>query len=148
MDVLAKRGTFGDYGHVTKGSVLKGIPEGVGKKLLASGSYVEATPENLKKFEAGRQAVKKRAAAEPETLKLVVDAAELEKMLGAVTAAVETFRQEIAAEIGQMKERLDAGADLANELAALKAAVAGVAGQINRPAGDKEGAGGAGGKAS
>lgn len=149
MDVLAKRGTFGDFGHVRKGRILKGLDSGQAKKLLASGSYVEATPEAIKEFDASRRATKKRSGAEQVTMKLGVDAADLKKLFDDINSAIVAFREEVVSEIIQMKERLDAGANLTSELAGLKEAIAGVAVKIEaNPIADKEGAGGASTKAN
>lgn len=148
MDVIAKRGSFGDFGHVRKGKVLKGVSKGQAEKLIASGCYVEATPDAIKEFEKSRQAAKKRNASEPASLKIGIDAAALEKMFGEHRAALDAFKEGIAAEINQMKERLEAGLAQASELAGLKDAIAGVAQKVEALSANSEGAGGAGGKAS
>ena len=135
MDVLAKRGSFGDHGHVRKGNVLKGLTKGAAEKLIQSGCYVEATPEAIKEFETAKRAAKKRGSAEQSSLNIGLDAAAMEKLFGEIRKALDEFKEGVTADLNQMKERLAAGdilvsGDLTADLAALKEAVSEISGKI------------------
>jgi len=48
MDLKAIRGSFGDFGRVRKGQIVKGVDKKLAEKLLTSGAYAEATPKDIK----------------------------------------------------------------------------------------------------
>ena len=139
MDIIAKRGTFGDFGRVHKGQVLKGVQKGLAEKLIAAGSYVEATDAALKEFEAKKkkmaEADKKRAAGEKVEMRIGIDAAALEKMFGEIRGALDAFREGIKADIDALKVAREsetvAVGDLAGDVQTLKDAVSALAEKLD-----------------
>ena len=51
MNLKAIKPSYGDFGRVSRGVVLKDISKALAEKLISSGAYVEATPEDLKASE-------------------------------------------------------------------------------------------------
>lgn len=48
MHLKAIRGSFGDFGRVQKGQILKDVAKTAAEKLIKSGAYVEATDADIK----------------------------------------------------------------------------------------------------
>lgn len=104
MDLKAIRGSFGDFGRVRKGQIIKGIDKKLAEKLLTSGAYAEATSQDIKdatsRTELGILDAKKIAAApkgdtaDIDTLLAEIEAGE--KALTASKAEAETAIRELA----------------------------------------------------
>ncbi|KAA9369557.1 hypothetical protein [Ochrobactrum quorumnocens] len=164
MHLIAIRGSYGDFGRVRKGQILKDMDKSLAEKLLASGAYAEASEQDIKdakgRKELGILDVKKIAAARKgdtadiDTLLAEIEAGE--RALTASKAETETAVRELAdfktgaetklADANKATE--DAKAELAayksetegqikaaaDEIAGLKAAIA----DLQKPASQSE----------
>uniref|UniRef100_A0A1A7GD44 Uncharacterized protein n=1 Tax=biofilter metagenome TaxID=1070537 RepID=A0A1A7GD44_9ZZZZ len=132
MDIKAIRGSFGDFGRVRKGQIVKGVDKKLAEKLLTSGAYAEATPKDIKdatnRTELGilhaNEIAKaaKSEAADIDALLAEIEAGE--KALTASKAETETAVRELAtykseAE-GKLAEIVKASEGVTAEFAAYK----------------------------
>lgn len=142
MDLKAIRGSFGDFGRVRKGQIIKGVDKKLAEKLLTSGAYAEATSQDIKdvtnRTELGILDAKKIASA-PKGDTADIDAllAEIEageKALTASKAETETAVRELAGFKTDTEAKLmdanKATDDAKAELAAYKAEAEGKLAEI------------------
>jgi hypothetical protein len=73
MNLKAVKASYGDFGRVQRGTILKDISRDLGEKLIKSGAYVEATAADTQQADKQRElpnthaelnAQKAKAAAE------------------------------------------------------------------------------------
>lgn len=48
MHLKATRGSFGDFGRVRKGQILKDVDKKLAEKLIKNGAYTEASEQDIK----------------------------------------------------------------------------------------------------
>lgn len=153
MDIIATRGSFGDFGRVTKGQILKDVQKSQAEKMIGSGAFRQATADDAKAADTRKKAgvVGAKAAA----LKSSVSQAEFDKRLQAADAAVaaanERANEQIESAKAETKAAQDALAEAvqshADELAKVQAdAAAQIAAAKNEAGRGNEGDSGAGKK--
>lgn len=104
MHIKATRGSFGDFGRVRKGQILKDVDKSQAEKMLASGAYAEASEQDIKDAKGRKElgildAKKTAAAAKSDTADIDALLAEIEageKALTASKAETETAVRELA----------------------------------------------------
>lgn len=64
MNLKATRGSYGDFGRVIRGTILKDVPKDQAAKLIKSGAYVEATAADLKAAEKAKTAETEKSKAQ------------------------------------------------------------------------------------
>ncbi len=104
MHLKATRGSFGDFGRVRKGQILKDVDKSLAEKLVKSGAYAEASEQDIKDAKGRKElgildAKKIAAAAKSDTADTDALLAEIEageKALTASKAATETAVRELA----------------------------------------------------
>lgn len=125
MHLKATRGTFGDYGRVTKGTILKNVAKGSVDKLLKTGAYVEATEADIKASEEQKRArvpnAKTMASRKPVSAS---SADEIGKLRDEVTSTIADLRKEIEEALAAIaKETADRIAKLQSESATVAEAL-------------------------
>jgi uncharacterized protein with WD repeat len=95
MDIIATRGSFGDFGRVVRGQILKDVQRGHADKLIASGAFRQATAEDARTAEVRKNAgvLGAKAASLRSAKPATITAEEAEKIRQSADAAVATARK-------------------------------------------------------
>jgi colicin import membrane protein len=115
MNLKAVKASYGDFGRVQRGTILKDIPRDLAEKLLKSGAYVEATAVDIQQADKQRELPKTDAELDAQKAKAEADA----------RAAAEAKAREEAAQKARAEADAKAAAEArAKEEAARKAKAA------------------------
>lgn len=103
MDIIATRGSFGDFGRVVRGQILKDVQRGHAEKLIASGAFRQATAEDARTAEARKNGgvLGAKAASLRSAKPAMISAADADKIR-------QSAQEEIATARKTAKEQVDA----------------------------------------
>lgn len=122
MNLKAIKPSYGDFGRVARGVILKDVSRELARKLIAGGAYVEATAVDLKAGE------KSPSLAQDRGNSLAAEAARFAEAAAAAEAELEKMTnkqlQELAASEGTAVEGDDNKASLIKKIMASRVAKA------------------------
>lgn len=115
MHLKAIRGSFGDFGRVRKGQILKDVDNKLAEKLIKNGAYSEASAQDIKDAENRKELGildAKKIAAAPKG-----DTADIDTLLAEIEAGEQALTISKAETETAVKELADFKVDAAAKLA-------------------------------
>lgn len=103
MDIIATRGSFGDFGRIVKGQILKDVQKGLAEKMIGSGAFRQATADDARAADTRKHAgvLGAKAASFRSDNPAMISAADADKIR-------KSAEEQVAAASKAAQERVDA----------------------------------------